>query len=108
MHPVKILKYAKKFSLISWKENTFNSKLLYNPKVNDLVTLTVTFLLKKKHFLDFVADRGMVSHKHILLFTIALDFFNTFSYYSFYAPRSNDWGHIVFVMSVCPSVCCQL
>ena len=24
---------------------------------------------------------------------------------SFYAPGSNDWGHIVFVLSVCVYVC---
>ena len=70
MHPVKILKYAKKFSLISWKLNTFNSKLLYNPKVNDLVTLTVTFWLKIA-ILDFVAARDIrVTQTHLVNFKI--------------------------------------
>ena len=29
-------------------------------------------------------------------------------FFDFYAPGSNDQGHIFFVLSICLSVCCQL
>ena len=32
----------------------------------------------------------------------------TYSFHTFYAPGLNDRGHIVFVLFVCLSVCCQL
>ena len=65
----------------------------------DPVTLTLTFdlLLKKKLSLGIYIwterDRA---------FTLCMDIPCG---KTFYAPRSNDWGHIVFVLSVCLSVC---
>ena len=38
------------------------------PKVNDLVALTLTFMLKIA-FSDFVVPRGIVLHKHMYIYT---------------------------------------
>ena len=52
-----------------WHAYSNNDSLSNDTKVNDLVTLTLTFVLKIA-FSDYVAAGGIVFHTHTLIFSI--------------------------------------
>ena len=76
-----------RYRLYIWHAYYTNDAFSIDTKADDLVTLTLT--LKPSTILKPST------------FTLAI----TFDPYYFYAPGSNDRGYIVFVLSVCLSVC---